>query len=108
MIAICQHCHQGKVSRPRQLCWTCFYAPGVRDQYPTTSKFARRGEGHFTAPPLECEPTTASPGTREKLEVLAQRARMRQRLWHPMDADFPGDPKPLALLMHERRERKVA
>ena len=30
----CRHCHERKVCRPRGLCWRCYYAPGVRDQYP--------------------------------------------------------------------------
>ena len=105
---LCRHCQHAVISRPRQLCWSCYYAPGVRDQYPSTSKYARRGEGNFTEAGRECEPTTAPPGTPEKMEVLAQRARMRQRLWHPMDAMFPGDPMPLTLLAAESRERKVA
>ena len=106
MIPICQHCRQSKVNRPRQLCWSCYYAPGVRDQYPSTSKYARRGVGNFTGnAPLACEPTTAPPGTREKLDVLAERARMRQRLWHPLDVAFPGDPRPMALLGGMPREK---
>lgn len=36
----CRHCHAGAVVRPRGLCWKCYYAPGVRDLYPVTSKFA--------------------------------------------------------------------
>ncbi len=108
MIPICQHCHRAKVNRPRQLCWSCYYAPGVRDRYPSTSKFARRGEGNFTEAALACEPTVAAPGTPEKMEVLAERARMRQRLWHPLDAMVAGEPKPFALLQGESRERKVA
>ena len=43
----CRHCHEGPVNRPRGLCWSCYYRPGVRDLYPSTSKFARRGEGNF-------------------------------------------------------------
>jgi hypothetical protein len=33
---------------------------------------------------------------------------MRQRLWHPLDAGFTGDPKPLTLHREESREKKVA
>jgi hypothetical protein len=32
------------------------------------------------------EPTSALPGTREKVEVLTDRARRGQVLWHPQDA----------------------
>ena len=30
---ICRHCQRNKAIRPRGLCWKCYYAPGVRDQY---------------------------------------------------------------------------
>ncbi len=84
---ICRNCQQAPVSRPRQLCWVCYYTPGVRDQYPGTSKFGRRGTGNFNGnAPLPPSPTSAIPGSREKLAVLAERAQLRQNLWHPDDA----------------------
>src|SRR5947207_12404906 len=84
---ICRHCEHSPVSRPRGLCWSCYYRPGVRDQYPSTSKYARRGIDDFNGKfVLPTQPTAAMPGTPEKLEVLAQRARLRQSLWHPDDA----------------------
>ena len=87
MTAACRHCSKCKVNRPRGLCWSCYYTPGVKDQFPSTSKYARRGVGNFTgnAPPPPV-PTTAAPGSPEKLEVLAMRARLKQALWHPLDA----------------------
>ena len=96
MIPICKHCRKSKVNRPRGLCWGCYYTPGVKDMHPSTSKYARRGEGNFAGPAQECEPTTAPPGTPEKLEVLALRAKLKQALWHPLDARYPGDPLPLS------------
>ncbi len=33
----CQHCHERPISRSRRLCTRCFYAPGVRDLYPTAT-----------------------------------------------------------------------
>ena len=85
---ICRHCQQAKVNRPRGLCWTCYYRPGIREKYPSTSKFARRGVGNFNGPaPLPSFPTEALPGSPEKVAVLAERARNRQALWHPHDAD---------------------
>ena len=45
---ICRHCQKSKVNRPRGLCWSCYYTPGVKEQYPSTSKYARRGVGNFT------------------------------------------------------------
>ncbi len=36
-------------------------------------------------------PTDALPGSEEKVRVLAERARQRLALWHPLDARFPGE-----------------
>jgi hypothetical protein len=89
---ICQHCHRSPANRPRGLCWSCYYKPGVREQYPPTSKFARRGledfNGRVDLPPL---PTRALPGTPEKVAILEQRARERQDLWHPRDAPMDAE-----------------
>ncbi len=76
MIVTCRHCAKSKVNRPRGLCWSCYYTPGVKELYPSTSKYARRGVGNFTGnAPLPPVPTTAAPGTPEKLAVLEQRAK---------------------------------
>ena len=92
---ICKHCGKNKVNRPRGLCWTCYYTPGVRDQHPSTSKFARRGTGNFTGnAPLPLAPTSALPGSPEKIEILAERARRREALWHPSDAKLNPDLAP--------------
>jgi hypothetical protein len=83
----CRHCGRVPVNRPRGLCWSCYYTPGLRDRYPSTSKFARRGVDDFMGrPPLPPAPTLAPPGSPEKVLVLAQRARRHQALWHPGDA----------------------
>jgi len=84
---LCRHCHTMKSNRPRGLCWSCYYMPGVRDLYPSTSKFGHRGVGNgyrrLSLPPL---PTHALPGTPEKVAVLEQRANLGVSLWHPLDA----------------------
>ncbi len=91
----CRHCEQANVNRPRGLCWSCYYKPGVRDRYPSTSKFARRGvkdfNGKVQLPPT---PTRAMPGSPEKVAILEQRARLGQALWHPDDARFNPDTVP--------------
>lgn len=83
---ICRHCMKKNANRPRGLCWTCYYTPGVREMYPSTSKFAVRGvqdtPGGYAMP----EPTTAKPNTPEKMAVLEERAKNKQALWHPFDA----------------------
>jgi hypothetical protein len=62
----------------------------VRDLYPPTSKYARRGiEDRVGRVPLPRTPTSAAPGSEEKVLVLMERARKRQSLWHP--ADTPMD-----------------
>jgi hypothetical protein len=91
---ICRHCHEALVSRPRGLCWACYYRPGVRDLYPSTSKFGRRGLGNFNGQaPLPAFPTPTIPGSPEKIAVLEERARLKQSLWHPDDATFAGPAK---------------
>lgn len=83
----CRHCSRGLVTRPRHLCWACYYAPGVRELYPSTSKFGRRGIGNFYGrAPMPPFPTQALPGTPEKIALLTQRAQQRQQLFHPDDA----------------------
>jgi hypothetical protein len=97
---LCRHCHSGTVSRPRGLCWPCYYTAGVRDLYPSTSKYGRRGLGNFNgATPLPAVPTDAMPGSPEKVAILMERAQNRLSLWHPEDADMTG-PK--------RRQRELA
>lgn len=86
MVKICRHCGKVKVNRPRGLCWSCYYSPGVRALYPSTSKFARRGIEDLDGPvALPSIPTDALPGTEEKVAVLEERARLGVSLWHPED-----------------------
>ena len=91
---LCRHCQQTPSSRPRGLCWSCYYKPGVREQYPAHAKFGRRGEGNFYRDvPLPAFPTSAQPGTEEKIAVLAERVRLKQCLWHPDDATMEASAK---------------
>lgn len=43
-------------------------------------------------PPLPDLPTTALPGTEEKVNVLAERARLGETLWHPLDRTWGNSP----------------
>ena len=99
MTPICRHCRDAKrpVNRPRGLCWYCFYTPGVKELYPTFAPRSSVGifRAGFPAPPI---PTTAAPGTPEKLAVLEKRARDGQHVFHPADARYEGDPRPLEFL----------
>ena len=96
--ALCRNCGGGPVSRPRGLCWSCYYTPGVRDQYPSTSKFARRGVSDFNGQSTPAaQPTTAPPGSAEKVDVLAERARLGLSLWHPRDAPMDRESRKLGV-----------
>ena len=57
-------------------------------------------EGFWDFEPPEVEssqfaPTGAMPGTRDKLEVLAERVRNGLPLWHPNDREDVDDPAPI-------------
>jgi len=92
----CRHCKRVESNRPRGLCWSCYYTPGVRELFPSTSKFARRGIGNGNVQVLlATKPTAAFPGSPEKVAVLAERARQGVSLWHPADA--PQDAESFAL-----------
>lgn len=90
---ICRHCASAKVNRPRGLCWGCYYTPGVKEQYDSTSKYAHRGVGHSSGqvPLDDWGPTVAIPGSEAKLKVLTGRAKRNVALFHPADALYPGD-----------------
>jgi hypothetical protein len=47
-------------------------------------------------------PTTAAPGSEEKMAVLVLRAKRGQALWHPLDACYADDPRPLEWLRRAR------
>lgn len=45
--------------------------------------------------PLPMIPTTAAPGTPEKAVVMSIRESRKEQLFHPADARFQGDSRPL-------------
>jgi hypothetical protein len=70
----------------------------VRELYPSTSKFARRGVSDFNGQPtLAARPTAALPGTPEKVAVLIERARLGLSLWHPQDAPMDRESRRLGV-----------
>ena len=84
---LCRHCQHKKANRPRGLCFGCYYAPGVREQYQPTSPFAHRGvTDTYSTRPLPAQPTNAPAGSAEKINVLMERAAAQTALWHPADA----------------------
>lgn len=94
---LCQHCGCRSISRPRRLCWACYYLAGVRESYPSTSVYARRGygTGRMTSSTTTAS-TEYSPGTAEKLQVMSARAERGESLCHSgdrqIDAPFVGTP----------------
>lgn len=97
-VMICRHCGRTRVNRPRGLCWTCYYTPGIRMRYPSTSKFAHRGVDDFNGQaPRPAFPTGALPGSPEKVAILEQRAKLRQDLWHPQDAPMDRESRLLGV-----------
>lgn len=99
---LCRHCGLKVGGRPRGLCRNCYYADGVRDLYPATSKYAsRRSRGEtaidaadFSGPSPLPVPTDALPGSEEKFLVLCERAAAGQSLRHPLDATNERRPAP--------------
>jgi hypothetical protein len=86
-VMLCRHCQRVRVNRPRGMCWRCYYTPGLRKRYPSTSKFARRGIADFIGRVKQPRaPTRALPGSPEKVAILEERARRHLELWHPRDA----------------------
>ena len=84
--AKCRHCGRPKVNRPRGLCWGCWGRRDVRESYPITSKFARRGVGNSNAASKPaaspCPHPQGSPG---RIDTLSARAAAGESLWHPGD-----------------------
>jgi hypothetical protein len=76
----------------------------VREKYPSTSKFARRGVSDFNGrPAVAAQATAAAPGTAEKVAVLEERARLGLSLWHPLDVH--ADPASKGFLSAGRKVR---
>lgn len=92
---VCRRCGRKPVNRPQNLCWNCYYTPGVRDLYPSTSMYARRSPvPSFGAGRAPAVPTAHPPGTAEKLAEMEARALRGERLFHPADSRFEGDRRP--------------
>jgi hypothetical protein len=69
------------------LCWGCYYTPGVRDLYRSTSKYASKRVGlGYARGRLPDSPTSARPGSEEKIRVMMERAARRESLFRPDDA----------------------
>lgn len=99
----CRHCGKCLILRPRGLCWTCYYDPKIRVQYPTRrnqrSAEPRHVPGEFDLlgrRPLPPKPTGTRPG-REKIAILARRASRKLSLWHPADEPLDRESRRLGI-----------
>lgn len=73
----------------------CAQQPGLRLLYPSTSKYARRAPvADFMGRAPLPDPTTAAPGSPEKIAILQERARSRVALHHPRDVMLEPYPVP--------------
>lgn len=84
----CEHCKVGARSRPRGLCWTCYYDDAIREQYTSRrNQFCGMDrESLVKTPPVDPVPTHHLPGTAEKFQVLIARASAGYQLFNPADA----------------------
>lgn len=102
----CRHCGAEPARRPRGLGWKCYYTPGVKEQYPPVSLRGNRGVGNDSSR-RPTTPTTARPGTAEKLAVLIARAEAGEELFHPLDPrTMNGDGQPLPRVLVNNPVRK--
>jgi hypothetical protein len=86
---MCRHCGKVRISRPRALCWICYYTVGVRDLHPPIAPTGRRGLALDTIKGKRpTRPTSALPGTPEKIEVMRARCERGEELFHPRDAQL--------------------
>lgn len=95
---VCKHCGKKMPHRARGLCRLCFKTH--RDQYPPLKRQGYKKnkayedfDGGFE---LADEPCLATPGSEEKIRVLAARFEAKVCLWHPMD--LVDDSHPLFLI----------
>ena len=67
-------------------------------RYCATSVACSRGVCDFNGrAALAAEPTSAPPGSPEKVAILIERARQRRALWHPQDAPMDVESRRLGI-----------
>lgn len=82
----CRNCATRKGSRPRGLCYTCYQDGAIRAQHKGAIGHGIEGQRVRPGKRLPAEPTTALPGSEEKIRVLEARAARGEQLHHPQDA----------------------
>ena len=95
----CRHCAVPVAGRPRGLCHKCYDNRRVRAMYPPDAKPTYRfGEGNVTVGKPASKPTSAAPGTEQKILVMMARAARGEALFHPEDCKTMHDTAPDELL----------
>lgn len=84
---MCLECGVAKCTRPRGLCWACYYDPDVKGRYRVSMLFGPKDWPVYTGRP-SAEATQAVPGSLEKIMVLQSRASQGVDLHHEWDATF--------------------
>lgn len=85
----CAHCKKTiGLGRPRGLCHSCYNDLSIRLLYPILSKISQGHGLHNPRGILPPTPTTAIPGSPEKVRVLEERARQGYSLHRPGDLNY--------------------
>lgn len=96
-LPVCRHCHRPRPLRRKQLCWTCYQVPGVKEAYLSLEARGRRFESEDLPPeilpPEPARPTAYRPGSPPKRGVLRWRARRRLQLHHAFDSRIMPAPR---------------
>lgn len=84
---ICRHCGKPRATKPRGLCYTCYYRPGVRERYPVKNVgCGKRERPDYYGPSPVPMATGELPFTEGKLAVLQARASAGESLFSGADA----------------------
>ncbi len=84
--SLCRHCQERYITRPRGLCWGCYSRSAIRGLYCSAKKTEEELEATVKPGTATRRPTSALPGSRDKVRVLARRFARGNALWHVLDA----------------------
>lgn len=78
----CAHCGRETHLRPRQLCFSCYFTPHIRDLYPP---LVEHGKDWYSDRTSANQPCAFEPGSPEKIAEMARRYENGEPLHHPKD-----------------------
>lgn len=79
----CKHCQKVPSNRPRGLCWSCYYRPGVREQYAIAANSVKKSATCLSGE--QAAPTRIRPGP-DKVAVMVFRASLGMPIFCDDDA----------------------